>query len=461
MARRGRIKIRPILVTLNVLVLLIVIGFYTFRLVKYYFIENGKKDTDEKIYLIDTVTKKQSYVDLTNGLVFDEEKNVYTYKGEVKDNYLVYSGITYRIVGIDNENNIKAVSDNSVTLMYSGLEKGYNNSYVNKWLNKTDAKYSGIYENTLYSSETLLSNTYLCDDNIEELTSITCDKNNNDNKITLLSLYDYFEAGGKESYLNNKEQFYLSSTNAEGDNYFVTTDGEIGLNNITTKVYGVRPVITINSKTELISGSGSKSNPYTIEHHEKKIAKNLYVGDIVSLSDTNYKVVELSDTKIKVASVISLVDENKNQITKAFNSSSNKYSVSSGVGLYLTKTYLPTIKETSILASDNWYIGDISLSNLDYATKYTSKVNSKVGMLTIGDLFIGEVKNVFTISRGLESSRIINVINEDGNVFGDFVSSKYGIRPALYIDSNATISKGEGTLSSPYILGEVNETKEN
>ena len=31
----------------------------------------------------------------------------------------------FRIVGVDNENNIKAVSEKGVTLLYSGLENGY------------------------------------------------------------------------------------------------------------------------------------------------------------------------------------------------------------------------------------------------------------------------------------------------------------------------------------------------
>ena len=42
MSRRKVLKITPILVTLNVFILLFIIGFYTFRLIKYYKLENGK-----------------------------------------------------------------------------------------------------------------------------------------------------------------------------------------------------------------------------------------------------------------------------------------------------------------------------------------------------------------------------------------------------------------------------------
>ena len=42
-------------------------------------------------------------------LVFNEEEGTYRYKGEVDDNYLFYSGMYYRIIGIDSRNNIYAV----------------------------------------------------------------------------------------------------------------------------------------------------------------------------------------------------------------------------------------------------------------------------------------------------------------------------------------------------------------
>ena len=43
---KRRLKIRPVLITLNVALLIIIALFYTFRLVKYYLKENGHKDAD-------------------------------------------------------------------------------------------------------------------------------------------------------------------------------------------------------------------------------------------------------------------------------------------------------------------------------------------------------------------------------------------------------------------------------
>ena len=138
MSRRKVLKITPILVTLNVFILLFIIGFYTFRLIKYYKLENGKNASNNTNLLVDKVLKDESYLDQTKGLVKNDDKTSYTYKGKVDDNYLIYSGNLYRILGIDNEKNIRAISDNVITMMYSGLEKGYDDSYVSKWLNDTE-----------------------------------------------------------------------------------------------------------------------------------------------------------------------------------------------------------------------------------------------------------------------------------------------------------------------------------
>ena len=135
MATRKVLKITPILIALNLLVLFLMVVFYSVRMVKYYLKENGNRKTDDVVLLVDTLKKKQSYLDETKGLVFNEETGVYTYKGEVDDNYIKYSGMTFRIMSIDKEGNMKAVSEENVTLLYPGLNNGYEKSIVNKWLN--------------------------------------------------------------------------------------------------------------------------------------------------------------------------------------------------------------------------------------------------------------------------------------------------------------------------------------
>lgn len=455
---KRRLKIRPVLIALNVSLLIIIALFYTFRLVKYYLKENGHKDADTTTLLVDELIKKQSYVDQTKGLVHDKNASIYRYIGKVEDNYLEYSGILFRIVGIDKDNNIKAISDSNLTLMYSGLEKGFDKSYVYKWLNKSDEKYSGIFENNMGSTDKYLTNTYLCDDVVSDLKDINCEKNNNALKITLLSLYDYASAGGKESYLNNGESYYLSTIDDKNNNYFINTTGDVGLNKISSKIYGVRPVITIKNDVALMHGDGSKTSPYAVI--EKSISKlsDVYISKYINYSGNTYRVISTGEN-VKIALSDNIKDGDK-YLEKTFGGKNNIYSTTKKtIGEYLNNTYYKSIKNNDLIVKSSYGIGSNTLDNLDYTAVYSKTNTFNIGMLTLGDMFISDTKNVLTMNRGIESSMIINVINKDGNVFGDLIASKYEVRPTMYLKGDINIVSGDGSIDSPYELGVNNEEK--
>lgn len=455
---KRRLKIRPVLIALNISLLIIIALFYTFRLVKYYLKENGHKDADTTTLLVDELIKKQSYVDQTKGLVHDKNASIYRYIGKVEDNYLEYSGILFRIVGIDKDNNIKAISDSNLTLMYSGLEKGFDKSYVYKWLNKSDEKYSGIFENNMDSTDKYLTNTYLCDDVVSDLKNINCEKNNNALKITLLSLYDYASAGGKESYLNNGESYYLSTIDDKNNNYFINTTGDVGLNKISSKIYGVRPVITIKNDVALMHGDGSKTSPYAVI--EKTISKlsDVYISKYINYSGNTYRVISTGEN-VKIALSDNIKDGDK-YLEKTFGGKNNIYSTTKKtIGEYLNNTYYKSIKNNDLIVKSSYGIGSNTLDNLDYTAVYSKTNTFNIGMLTLGDMFISDTKNVLTMNRGIESSMIINVINKDGNVFGDLIASKYEVRPTMYLKGDINIVSGDGSIDSPYELGVNNEEK--
>ena len=60
------------------------------------------------------------------------------------------------------------------------------------------------------------------------------------------------------------EYFYLNNTNEELEPWYIDNEGKI--TTTTGKdTYGVKPVITIKSNIDYISGDGTKDNPYRIE----------------------------------------------------------------------------------------------------------------------------------------------------------------------------------------------------
>ena len=452
MARKRKLKVGNLLLTINILVIAVIVGIYTGRLLKYYKLEHSSNGEESSSLLVDAILKKRSYVDMTKGLICDEDLGTCIYKGDVNDNYLEYSGMTYRIIGLDNKQNVVAVSENIVTLMYTGLEKGYDNSYINKWLNQSDLSHSGIYENILFDTD-LLEYTSTCNDTINDLENITCNDTNSNNRISLLSLYDYKQAGGKSSYLNNGESYFLSSSDKDGNAYYITPEGDISVNKNLNTVGGVRPVITIDFNTDLLSGKGTKTNPYIIEKHDIKTLADAYIGSYVEFDDNVFKIVNKDDESVKLASN-EVIKDGDNNLEIAFGKSSNKYSKSSNtVGNYLNNNYLESLKSKDQILEKSWYIGALELGALDYTNKYKDSVKLKVGMLSLSDMFVQDLKNIFTISRGIESDDVIMVIKSDGSVFSDSVTNAHNVRPSFYLDNKTQIVSGDGSLKSPFKLG--------
>ena len=459
MAKKKKVlKVTPVLVLLNILIIIIICVFYLFRLIKYYRMEHNTKP-GEPVKLVDYLIKKQSHLDLTKGLVLDEKTGIYNFVGNVDDNYISYSGMLYRILSIDKDNNIRVVSEDIMTYMYSGLENGYEESFVLRWLNSSDEKYSGIYEKTLYNKDELLVNTSVCLDVIDDLNNITCENVNSDYKVGMLSLYDYKFYGGKNGFLNNGKSYYLSSLNSENENYYLLDTGEIALNQSNSKVSGVRTVLTINGNTIMLGGNGTISNPYTIESHTVSKLNEAYVGQYVSLGEDVYKVVEVNEDKVKVAMVGVLKDGEEN-LSIGFSAKTNKYSKDTIVGQYLNKDYYNSLENKEFIVEGSYPVGNIVLSNLDYALVYNETNKANIGMLTLGDMFVHEYNNIFTLSRGLESNQFVNVINEDGNFYSDYNYKEYNVRPAMYLDGNLSIESGIGSEHGPYQLGEVNEQED-
>ena len=459
MNKKKVLKITPVLIALNILVLFVIAGFYTYRMIKYYKLENGSHEENTPILLVDEVKKKRSYLDDTKGLVLDEKTKKYTYKGEVDVNYIYYSGMYFRIMGVDENNKVRAISEDNVTLMYPGFSKGYKESYVNKWLNTSEEKYSGVYQDVLVTPDVLLSNTSYCEDVVNDVENITCEVKNNDYKISLLSLYDYKNAGGKSSYLNNGNIFNLGTLNDKNLSYYVTNEGEIAIQQKDNKAIFVRPVITFDSNVELKKGNGTKSSPYIVEEREIITLGDVYVGNYIKINDEKYRVVNVSEDKVFVVkNEIYMVNGEARKVT--FSGSNNVYTTSNGIGKFLNTTYLDTLDIKDYTVNGDFYIGLLNLDSYDYSLLKSTKATAKVGMLTMGDMFINQNYNVLTTLRGIEGNNIVYVINEDGSYFGDTLSAKYDVCPAIYLKSDMTISGGKGTIEEPFELGVTNEKEE-
>lgn len=242
------------------------------------------------------------------GLYLLNENNIktYYYRGSSYDNYVFFANQLWRIVSINNNNQVKLISEKSVAfnnystyrnaIDYTGLKYIYNNETINNDINN----HLGIwYQNNIintgldqYTEEMTLCNdtyytvsgyhTYFNPYNrlvLQKTPTLTCAATNADfggaytQKVGLITADEVVLAGGMFNadnpsyYLNNGETYFTMSP-LEYYNYnsyiaAVTSTGSLAGAFPNTQ-FGIRPVILLNSSVT-VSGEGTIGNPYTID----------------------------------------------------------------------------------------------------------------------------------------------------------------------------------------------------
>ena len=123
------------------------------------------------------------------------------------------------------------------------------------------------------------------------------------------------------------------------------------------------------------------------------------------------------------------------------------------VGYYLNNVYYKKLKNNNYIVKNNWPVGQLNTETLSYLDTYKNVLTTNIGMPSLGDMYIEEIKNIFLLSKGIGDNKMIDVISPEGSFFGDLVTSTYNIRPCLYLNSNLDIISGDGSEKSPFVLG--------
>ena len=155
----------------------------------------------------------ENYYELTDA---DSSGARYLY-GDINDNYLWYSGKLWRIVGINSDDSIKIITDNSMTMLAwstSNSNISYTSSQARTWLNNE-------FYPTLYDADNVIVNhewDYTIYDDFPTSKPTTLSTINE--KVGLLSIYDFMMTGGTTSsstsntFLEKNHTWWTSSANA-------------------------------------------------------------------------------------------------------------------------------------------------------------------------------------------------------------------------------------------------------
>lgn len=400
----------------SIIFLLTMIGIFSYRFIYFYNEQNKFEEEVKDIYEI-------IMADKVNASLYKID-NAYFYRGKEIDNYVIYSGILWRIIKLEN-NTLTLVSDLPLTNLY--FNDGYEKSLINEYLNNDF--YNLLDNHLIVDTETCISNN----DDINN-----CLKTYS-NKVVLPSISIYDKIGGTESFINNGYYTYLSNSN--DGNYFIDNEGKINMisdNDTSNSLYGIKPVITINS-TDIINGNGSKESPYLLDTPVSNL-KDARVGSYVSFSGMTFRIVyNEENAKLILNDVINDVE-----IDGEFNTSSSLYK-------YLNTEFYSKLESDKIVEVE-WNNGPYD-GNL--STILDSKIVSKVGFANFNDLFINDV-GMHTLLSVSSFNEFVYSVKDNGLIYRESIdeNSLYQIRPMISIKNNVGIT-GLGTSDRPYIIGDV------
>ncbi len=434
-----RLSFLKIFCIISVLFLGGCIFFYGSRFIKLYK-ENEENKVTEKNSLAKVIKENNhnsdNFKDIDNQLYFMNDAN---------NNYLRYSNILFRIIKVNSDNSVVAITDNSLTSLAFGTNLDYLNSYVNKWLNTTSDEYSGILEKQLNKVSTYLQKTKICLDTVNKVDNALCQAVNNDYYFSLLSTSDFANIGSKKSFVINDENFYLGNTNSENSIWYITDEGKLSLaegNNI----MGIRPVITIKANIDYVSGDGTASNPYVIEKD------NSFFGGYVKLDNTLWRIYQVNDTEVRLMmdDYLKVNNQNLSYIYSNTSSFHDDFKVGT-IAYYLNNDFLNTLSYKNKIKEVLWTNGYYSEeNNYDYKTAIEATVNTKVAMVSMADIRLNsKLDNYFTMTGTMERGVTMYTINSNQKVYTKNIRSKANIVPAISLDKSLLI-KGKGTIDSPY-----------
>lgn len=445
--KKRKLNKKNIFIFISFILIILMFSIYTYRFIHYYNLENGKKEIVIDNSLAGKVIENNEIVS-NDGLYYSSGD--YIFKGNVDNNYVYYSGMLFRIVKINSDKTMKLVTDDIVNAMVFDDEADYENSYIRSWLNNQNKDYTGIFYNNLSNPEKYIIDTEFCIDKVDKDDTNKCKEKIKD-KVGLLTYQEYLDAGNYKSYLNINKYWWLINATTDNKIWYVYDKGGINNNSkdeSTYYSYGVRPVITLNSNINFISGDGTSSNPYIIEEEN-----SIKTGSYIKYNDYVWRVVSKSDSEIKVV-MNDYIKVNDKYVEKSYSKTDSSFNSKNyyNIAYYLNNTFYNTLKNKDLIVNGTWYNGKYNIDNAyNYTKIYEDSIQAKVGLLNISDMFVTDlVSSTMTPS----TDDMIYVTTELGNLYLDQVTTELQVRPALYLTANLNIYSGSGKLEDPYIIEE-------
>src|SRR5574344_585351 len=219
-------------------------------------------------------------------------------------------------------------------------------------------------------------------------------------------------------------------------------DNILNVNLISSKIYNVRLYAKIDSDVVAKKGDGTLNNYYVIDNSEKDSLKEASVGEYVTFSNRNWRIMDVSNNSTQLI-LDGLLDEraysNKKEIINMNDKDSLLY--------YLNNDFYNTLEKKSVI-NTKYSITKYSNESLEQTKDNLLDVSIPV----MGDIFINDYQDYFLLTE--TNNDTIYKVNYYGLLYLDFKDSKRKVRTVININNKLNILSGEGTKNRPYVVGD-------
>ena len=396
------------------------------------------------------------------------------------------AGFLWRIMGINANGSVRLITEENVTAIpYHESSSNWDESYAKDWLN--NYFYPRLKGNDIIVEQTWCSETTT--DKLSARTSCSNNLSTEKAKVGLISLDEHNLAGVGGSYLNIIQyQWTLTPYNGSYAWYF----NNIGNanNNLVDDAGGLRAVINVNSNVTITGGNGtlvetwsSEAGPYILNEDKSievtgKLNEKATSGEYVLYAGKKYRVVDKDNNGNTKLILDGYYEENGSVYNMSYGSN-NTFSTTTGIGQKLNSDVLEWLVASSdtenrnkLVTNYTWYQnefddGDNYTISLE-ETNPTRSINATVGLIRVGEMLSSQSSSILTkgytttssynnantywTMTPSSSSSVAWSVDSDGYAYYSNVDvgSAYGLRAVIVVNSNVTITGGNGTWSSPY-----------
>lgn len=411
-----------------------------------------------------TVTRTVVVEERLSSIVKEATKDTNNYyKGFRDDNYIMFNNMLFRIVKINDNDTIMAVSEESLASVDYTNDGRFANSSLDKWLN--DYFYNLLED----KYKDLIVSTKWCDDvvNKDDYMTTECTRTSAKRNIGIMSIQDYNNTlQDGNSFYDSRALSWFSNIGEDNNPWTFTSMYDYPLKTEPMNqeyLFNVRPTITLKKNTKVLSGDGSSGNPYIlVENNTARKNSDLnkrQIGEYITYEGYTYRISNLNNNGTTEVIMTGVIKNGDNELNIGYNNGSGKkvynskqegnigYQVINDLTKYIsTDLFEKTKVEVPIYSGRVTYQGK----------KNIKEYNDIISIPSTFDIFSAKGLNSgnggYWLIDSSNEENIKTMVYPIGTVSYTPITddTTAGVKVKATFKKDVIITDGSGTLSDPY-----------